>query len=414
MAIIEQLKDKSSSVSETITTVKLADLTEKYASSVYDLTKAEFDGLKTSIAENGVQLPIIINPDRVILDGHHRVKASRELGNATIPATSKTFADKLSELAFVISSNLERRQLNDYQKIELCSQLNELESKQANLRQTKGERLASNGVKGKTSEIVAAKAGVSTRTYERGIYVIKHADDQTKARLRKSELSISQSYNYYKSREQHRKLESEIPQIDSSKASLILGDFRNKSSEIADNSIALIFTDPPYNSASLPLYAELGKLAARVLMDGGSLFTFFNQAYLREVYDSLAAAGLSYHWVIAVIHKGGKTAAYPQKVTVTWKPLLWFRKGMKLRTSDGNIKDSVVSSKPDKFAHKWAQSIPEAAHVISKLTVKGDTVFDPMMGSGITGLAAIELDRNFIGIDNDKKAFHQAQSFLSS
>ena len=53
---------------------------------------------------------------------------------------------------------------------------------------------------------------------------------------------------------------------------LIYGDFIEQSQkEIADNSIDLILTDPPYGEQYLPLYQELAKLAVRVLNPGGSL-----------------------------------------------------------------------------------------------------------------------------------------------
>ena len=40
---------------------------------------------------------------------------------------------------------------------------------------------------------------------------------------------------------------------------------------IADSSVDLIFTDPPNKREWLPLYEPLGKLASRVLKEGGSL-----------------------------------------------------------------------------------------------------------------------------------------------
>ena len=44
---------------------------------------------------------------------------------------------------------------------------------------------------------------------------------------------------------------------------LQFGDMKNLGENIADNSIDLIFTDPPYSEASLSLHADLAKLADR-------------------------------------------------------------------------------------------------------------------------------------------------------
>jgi site-specific DNA-methyltransferase (adenine-specific) len=39
------------------------------------------------------------------------------------------------------------------------------------------------------------------------------------------------------------------------------------------------------------------------------------------------------------------------------------------------------------------------------LSKKGETILDPFMGSGTTGVAAVQNSRKFIGIENDKKYF---------
>ncbi len=42
------------------------------------------------------------------------------------------------------------------------------------------------------------------------------------------------------------------------------------------------------------------------------------------------------------------------------------------------------------------------------LCPKSDTIFDPFMGSGTTGVAAIEMGRKFVGIEREPKYFEIA------
>ena len=45
-------------------------------------------------------------------------------------------------------------------------------------------------------------------------------------------------------------------------------------------------------------------------------------------------------------------------------------------------------------------------------TNEGDTVFDPCMGGGSTGVACISLNRNFIGVELDKNYFEKTKQLL--
>ena len=51
-------------------------------------------------------------------------------------------------------------------------------------------------------------------------------------------------------------------------------------------------------------------------------------------------------------------------------------------------------------------------HLI-KLLKEGDIVFDPFMGVGSTGVAALNLDRKFIGVEIDEKYFKAAEKRLN-
>lgn len=49
---------------------------------------------------------------------------------------------------------------------------------------------------------------------------------------------------------------------------------------------------------------------------------------------------------------------------------------------------------------------------IKHLTVENQTVLDPLMGSGTTGLAALKLGRKFIGIESDTATMKVAEAVL--
>ena len=108
------------------------------------------------------------------------------------------------------------------------------------------------------------------------------------------------------------------------------------------------------------------------------------------------------------------TFMYNNHVVVRGKPLLWFYKEYLLDTGE-YVSDFIESEAPDKSLHEWAQSTVEAEHFISRLTTaNGQTILDPFMGSGTTGIAALKQNRQFIGIEIKPQTFEVAQTNISS
>jgi hypothetical protein len=167
----------------------------------------------------------------------------------------------------------------------------------------------------------------------------------------------------------------------------------------------------------LSLYQELAKLAVRVLKPGGSLVFFVGHIILDEVFNIFHdhESDLKYWWTLAVKHSGHHTKIHPRYVFAEWKPLIWYVKGDQLNdlVISNTIGDYIESTPPSKVLHLWEQSTVEAEHIIKNLTIENQMVLDPMMGSGTTGIAALTLERRFIGIEIDHENFQITKTRLA-
>jgi ParB-like nuclease domain len=213
-------------------------INQEYANLVPPLSAEEYEGLKQSIKQNGLWIPITVNNQGVILDGHHRFKACQELGIEPKTMT-KDFADKLHEQMFVIDSNLRRRHLNNFQRTELAlkskSILQEIAKKnsQANLKQqqrhapsdrnlTVGSSSGGGGgvgigAGGRVDEQIAKLAGVSRDTV-RKVEAIQKAVEQNPQRkciidkLDSGEISVNEADQIIKASEEDDDDDGVIPE----------------------------------------------------------------------------------------------------------------------------------------------------------------------------------------------------------
>ena len=236
------------------------------------------------------------------------------------------------------------------------------------------------------------------------------------------------------------------------------GDCSEEMNEIADNSIDLIVTSPPYDDLrdynSIFDIGVISKQFFRILKEGGILvwnvgdktedgsesMTSFKQAIaLREsglklndtmiwrksnpmpqVRQSRYNQCFEYMFVFS---KGSPKTFNPimkrskcggQLYSSTCKKIT---KGKEREFKEFSINEEKIEDNIWTFA--VAQNKTEHTAVfplelplrhIESWTNKGDTVLDPFMGSGTTGIAAVQMDRNFIGIELEKRWFDLAKS----
>jgi len=70
--------------------------------------------------------------------------------------------------------------------------------------------------------------------------------------------------------------------------------------------------------------------------------------------------------------------------------------------------------KPQKNNHPTVKPIALMEYLIKMVTPKGGTVLDPFMGSGTTGVACKNLNRDFIGIELDREYFEIAKKRIEN
>lgn len=72
---------------------------------------------------------------------------------------------------------------------------------------------------------------------------------------------------------------------------------------------------------------------------------------------------------------------------------------------------------PDKRArngHPCSRSLAHMRWLVNWWSLEGETVLDPFMGSGTTGVACKEMRRNFIGIEVDSKYYRLAKKMIGN
>lgn len=214
--------------------------------------------------------------------------------------------------------------------------------------------------------------------------------------------------------------------------------------EIEDHSIDVILTDPPYNIAqystgNIPLpgrsavnndlgtwdLVEINPLDfvsefKRIIKPDGNIFIFTSYNLIgkwHEAFDSEFDTFQYFIWhktnPMPKIYKNGFLNSCEMVVCLWNKGHKW---NFSTQNAMHNYYEGPICMGNERLKdpkHPSQKPIKLLKHFIEISSNEGDVILDPFMGVGSTGVAALQLKRNFIGYEIDPAFFNAAYKRIS-
>lgn len=162
------------------------------------LNDDELKMLEESIVANGCESPLIVW-NGVIVDGHNRYAVCQK-HSIPFAVTEKSFDSREAAMLWMLRNQLGRRNLNSYQRSELALKFEPLIASAAEKRMLAGKAIdpmqnsAQGQEKGTTRKQIAEIAGVSHDTIKKVKRLNESADEETKGKLRRGEVTVHKAY----------------------------------------------------------------------------------------------------------------------------------------------------------------------------------------------------------------------------
>ena len=239
------------------------------------------------------------------------------------------------------------------------------------------------------------------------------------------------------------------------------GDCLEVMKDIPDKSIDMILCDLPYGTTAckwdivIP-FNKLWEQYNRIIKDNGAIVLFSNQPFTTDLINSnrkmwkyemiwkkntctgslLAKKRPMKQYETLEVFYNKQCTYNPQKIKRTENELKRLsKKSVKTSGTDfqkiggmtGNRYDSlykmptnvlefdtVFNRSKEKTSHPTQKPVALLEYLIKTYTNEGDVVLDNCMGSGSTGVACLNTNRNFMGIELDEKYFKIAKERIEN
>jgi DNA methylase len=191
---------------------------------------------------------------------------------------------------------------------------------------------------------------------------------------------------------------------------ITIGDSCTLAAAIPDESVDLIFTDPPYTRDAMWLYGWLAGEAERVLKPGGFLLTYVGMMMKHEAMMQLGGP-LTYFWDYVALDTGAGSVVWIRKTLSRCKSILAYTKGAGVPRC--RVLGVWNGGGKDKRFHRWGQDESTARYYIDCFSFPGSLVWEPFVGGGTVPWVCTQLERDFIGFEIDPVAAARAKERLA-
>lgn len=211
------------------------------------------------------------------------------------------------------------------------------------------------------------------------------------------------------------------------------GDCLELMKDIPDESIDLLVTDPPYkivqggctnkavrlkgsnqeqlkkgtlfNNNSIK-FSEWIPEVYRVLKNNSHCYIMSNDRNINELLNICEKVGFK----LLNILVWGKSKHSPNRYYLkNCEFIVFLRKGKAKNINNMGTKQLLLIDNVENKNHPSEKPIKLMKILIKNSTNEQDKVLDPFMGSGSTGVACVNTNRNFVGIELDEKYFNIAK-----
>ena len=216
------------------------------------------------------------------------------------------------------------------------------------------------------------------------------------------------------------------------------GDCLELMKDIPDKSIDLVVTDPPYkivqggctnkavrlkgsnqeqlkkgtlfNNNSIKFNEWIPEVY-RVLKNNSHCYIMSNDRNINELLNVCEKVGFK----LLNILVWGKSKHSPNRYYMkNCEFIVFLRKGKAKNINDMGTKQLLLIDNVANKKHPSEKPIKLMEILIKNSSDEKDIVLDPFLGSGTTGVACVNTNRNFIGIELDEKYFNIAKERINS